>query len=74
MNVDNLWTDFRQASEYNRLMIYNKMTAILIHFLLEMTSKVDKVSQKPTFTQTGQQQQLSDTIFIFSSIVTESNT
>ncbi len=35
------------------------------NFSLEITSKVQKVNQKYTFTQTNHQMQLSDKIFIF---------
>ncbi len=58
------------------LMIYNKTERVLVitklifnyyntDFSLEITSKVQKVSQKYTFKQTDHQTQLSDAIFIF---------
>ncbi len=57
-------------------MIYNKIERVLVitklifnyyntDFSLEITSNVQKVSQKYTFKQTDHQTQLSDAIFIF---------
>ncbi len=58
------------------LMIYNKIECVLVitkqifnyyntDFSLEITSKLQKVSQKYIYTQTDHQTQLSDAIFIF---------
>ncbi len=74
----------RLLRQCNGLMIYNKVERVLVitkrifnyyntDFSLEITSKVQKVSQKYTFTQTDHQTQLSDTIFFFSSTITELN-
>ncbi len=66
----------RLLRQCNILMIYNKIEWVLVitkqifnyynsNFSLEITSKVQKVNQKYTFTQTNHQTQFSDAIFIF---------
>ncbi len=72
----------RLLRQRNGLMIYNKIVLVITKlifnyyntdFSLEITSKVQNVSQKYTFTQTDHQMQLSDAIFFFRSTVTEWN-